>query len=188
MSLLPRFKNLLYICALLTIDEFVIMRYFLLMILALLTLPSMAQSNRIYIEDFELGPDSTVTVPVMLANEEPTRGIQFNMTLPQGLTLKNAKKTDYSKEYDMTLTCRFNAAEGCYMVFVYPMTAVCYDPGTTAVISMKFTAEGDFKGGNINLWKCRGSTMDNHSFVIDDATTIVTVPAVPFTQGLVGEP
>lgn len=136
-----------------------------------------AQNNRIYIEDFEIDPDSTVTVPVMLANETPTRGIQFNMSLPEGLILKKTRITDYSSDYAMTLTCRYSNNEGCYMVFIYPSAAICYDPDTAAVMTVTFAAQPDFKGGTINLWNCWGSSIDNKSFVIGDASAVVSVPA-----------
>lgn len=152
------------------------MRYYLLMIMALMVLPAMAQANRIYIEDFEIDPDSTVTVPVMLANEDPTRGIQFNMSLPQGLILKKTRITEYSSEYSMSLTCRYSERENYYLICLYPSAPICYDPDTAAVMTVTFAAEPDFKGGTISLWKCRGSTINNKSFVIDDATTNVTVP------------
>lgn len=153
------------------------MRNFVTTILAVcVALCAMAGTNRIYIEDFEIDPDSTVTVPVMLANEDPTRGVQFNMTLPPGLILKSSKVTDYSSEYTMSLTCRYSEADGHYLLFLYPMGPICYDPDTAAVLTVTFAAQPDFKGGTISLWKCRGSTIDNHSFVIGDATTIVTVP------------
>ena len=64
------------------------MRYHLLMLAALmLAMTGMAQNNRVYIEDFEIEPGSLITVPVLLANESPTRGFQFNLSLPQGLTI-----------------------------------------------------------------------------------------------------
>ena len=53
----------------------------------LVALDAVSQSNRIYVEPFEICPDSIVAVPVMLANESPTRGLEFNMTLPEGLVV-----------------------------------------------------------------------------------------------------
>lgn len=141
-----------------------------------MALCAMAQNNRVYIEDFEIDPDSTVTVPVMLANERPTRGMQFNLTLPPGLILKSSKVTDYSSEYLMTSTCRYSEKGGYYMVFIFPMAAVCYDPDTAAVMTITFAAQPDFKGGTISLWNCTGSTIDNHPFPIEGASTVVTVP------------
>ena len=68
-------------------------------ILALMmALGALAQRNVVYIEDFEICPDSTVTLPVMMANSDPTRGIQFNMSLPLGLNLIEKELTEYSLE------------------------------------------------------------------------------------------
>lgn len=154
------------------------MRYFATALLAVcMALFTMAQNNRIYIEDFEISPDSTVTVPVILANEDPTRGVQFNISLPSGLIYKKSHVTEYSEEYGMSLTCRYSNRDGCYTVFLYPMAQICYDPDTAAVMTITFAAQSDFKGGTISIWKCRGSTINNKPFVIPDASTNVTIPA-----------
>ena len=58
------------------------MRHFVTTLLAVcVAVCAMAQANRVYIEDFEICPDSVVTVPVMLANVDETRGVQFPGTL-----------------------------------------------------------------------------------------------------------
>ena len=64
------------------------MKHILLTLLAVMaTLTVAAQSNRFYIEDFELDRDSVISVPVMLANETAMRGFQFDMSLPEGMAL-----------------------------------------------------------------------------------------------------
>ena len=82
----------------------------MVMMAALLSLAAVAQQrNRIYIENFEIYPDSSLTVPVMLANMDSTRGIQFNITLPFGLKISECNLTPYAKEYDMHLFENNNA-------------------------------------------------------------------------------
>ena len=89
----------------------------------LATLTAAAQGNRIYIEDFEIDRDSTKTVQVMLANVDPTRGIQFNLTLPAGLMFEDYEETAYSRRYTMSLTSRFVPEYNGYLIFLYTSKA-----------------------------------------------------------------
>jgi len=161
------------------------MRHYLLTIMALLAaMCAMAQSNRIYIEDFEIDPDSTRVVPVMLANTDPTRGLQFSMTLPAGLRLMDYKATAYARDYEMNLTMNYNANDSSYLMFMYPSAPICFPPDTRAVVNVTLEAAPNFKGGEIAIWKCRGSTIDNMTIYLDGDTTLVTVPA----SSLIGIP
>lgn len=153
------------------------MKHILLTLLAVMaTLTVAAQSNRFYIEDFELDRDSVISVPVMLANETAMRGFQFDISLPEGMELDESSLTKYSKGFDMHLVCRSLPAGG-YIVFVFPKSATCYSPATAAVLTLTFSAGPDFKGGDVILRECKGSTMENKSFTINGGTTHVTVPA-----------
>ena len=97
-------------------------RLMTLVVLAVfLALAVSAQGNRIYIEPFEIEPGESRTVPVMLSNVDPSRGVQFNVTLPEGLELKASELTPYSQGMKMILSCEFSPKNGCYTVFIYPM-------------------------------------------------------------------
>ena len=160
------------------------MRHFLLtimMVLAALTVS--AQSNRIVIEDFVVDRDSVVTVPVVLANETPMRGLQFKMALPEGLKIESSHLTKYSEKYDMNLVCR-QTDDGFYAAFIYPLGRVCYPADSVAIMMLDFAASPDFKGGDIILSSAKGSTIDNKSITIDGDTTTVTVSA----SSLIGIP
>ena len=57
------------------------MRKLMLTVLAMMmAMGVMAQHNVMYISDFEIAPGSQIDVPLMLANSDPTRGVQFNDT------------------------------------------------------------------------------------------------------------
>ena len=152
-------------------------------LLVLLALPCVAQSNRIYMDDFEIMPDSTVVMPVILANESPSRGLQFDVTLPEGLTKTQHVLTDHSREYDMNLSCQ-RIGENKYQVMIYPSSRICYPVDTTAVMTFTFKAKPDFKGGDILFINCMGSTIDNKVFPVQGDTIHVTVPA----SSLIGIP
>ena len=118
----------------------------------------------------------------MLANMDSTRGIQFNITLPSGLRISECELTAYAKEYDMHIFENNNG--GVLTIGMYPFSRVCFPPDTMAVMTINFEAMTDFKGGEIFLWKCRGSTMENTTIFIGDDTTTVTVPS----SSLIGIP
>lgn len=162
------------------------MKHFLMTILlALLAVSAVAQSqSRVFIEDFELSPDSSIVVPVILANVERTRGVQFYITLPEGLMMEDFQLTKYSLDYRMTLSCPYSQKNGCYMVFIYPSTGSMFPPDTVAVMTFEFKASPTFEGGIMPIWKCRGSTVNNSTIIYQNDTTLVTVP----TSSLIGIP
>ena len=156
----------------------------MILLTLLVSASGLAQSGHIYIENFEIMPDSTVTVPVILANTDSTRGIQFNLTLPEGLTIADYTTTPYSNSFNMSVSCRSYDFKDYFLVMMYPMRPVCIPPSTEEVILFSFTAAPNFKGGDLLVWKCRGSTIDNHMIRMDGDTTAVSVPA----SSLIGVP
>lgn len=146
-------------------------------ILALMmALTALAQRNVVYIEDFEISPDSTLTLPVMMTNTDPTRGIQFNMTLPLGLNLIDHVLTDYSKnKYRMVMFSSMR--NGVWTLGMYPQASICFPPATAAIMMVTFKADPGFSGGELIMWRQLGSTIDSQSLVFSDDTTMVTVPA-----------
>lgn len=148
---------------------------FLTIMALMLALTAMAKRNVVYIEDFEISPDSTLTVPVMMANTDPTRGIQFNMSLPLGLNLVGKELTDYSME-DYFMVMFSNLKNGIWTLGMYPQGTICFPPATAAIMTVTFKADPEFRGGEIILWRQLGSTIDNKSLVFEDDTTIVTIP------------
>lgn len=158
------------------------MRRYLIILMAALAFNAMAQNNRIYIEDFEIIPDSSVLAPVILANQDTTCGFQFNMTLPDGLEVEKVSMTDRIRDLGMKL--EYHERNGSSVVMIYSMQLAYCVPDTIEVLTIKFKADADFKGGEVSLWKCRGARTDNTGLILSDATTRVSVPE----RSLVGVP
>ena len=158
------------------------MRRYLIILMAALAFNAVAQNNRIYIEDFEIIPDSSVLVPVILANQDTTCGFQFNMTLPDGLEVEKVSMTDRIRDLGMKL--EYHERNGSSVVMIYSMQLAYCVPDTIEVLTIKFKADADFKGGEVLLWKCRGARTDNTGLILSDATTRVSVPE----RSLVGVP
>lgn len=146
------------------------------LLLMLLAMSAASQHNGIFIENFEIEPGSSMTVPVLLCGSEATRGLQFNMTLPLGMTMQTYELDEtVSEQYKLRSYERCNA--GVWTIGLYPFGRMCLPTDTTLVI-MRMTLEAapDFAGGEIYFWKQIGAHMDNSKIVFSDDTTAVAVP------------
>ena len=138
---------------------------------------ALGQQNRIYIEDFEIAPEATLTVPVMLSNVDETRGIQFNLTVPQGLKIVSRELSDYAAQERFNMNFSVNKVnDSTWTMIIYPSGRICFPPDEQAMVLVGFKAKAEFKGGDLLLWKCRGSTIDNVTIYINDDTAHVSVP------------
>ena len=151
------------------------MRHIIITLLAALaTTAALAQSNgRIYIENFVIAPDSTVTVQVMLENVETTHGCQFKMALPDGLTLEETELTKYSRKLKMSQAN--NLKNGQWIVAVYSMNNTSFPPDNAAILTMTLTAQPAFEGGIITITKSMGSSEELTTIYYDDNSTTVTL-------------
>ena len=147
---------------------------FLAIMAVIVAMAAMAQRNVVYIEDFEIEPGNSITVPLMMANCDSTRGIQVNLTLPEGLRLIDRELTQYSREYDMEPFGNYK--NGVWTIGMIPSHKVCFPPADTAIMELTFNALPEFNGGEIIVWRQRGATMNNKTIFFDDDTTTVTVP------------
>lgn len=133
-----------------------------------------AQNSRIYLDDFEVAPGSTVTVPVLLANQDTTRGVQFSVSLPQGLKCVELNLSEYAerKKFISNYTVKGNTCK----VMIFQVGTASFTPGNNVIAMITLEADDAFKGGDVTVNKCRGSTMDNKSLLLDGGTAVVTVP------------
>ncbi|MBR7012037.1 MAG: hypothetical protein IKI10_04015 [Muribaculaceae bacterium] len=146
------------------------------LLLMLLAMSAAAQHNGIYIENFEIEPGSTIVVPAIFYGSEASRGLQFNMTLPLGMTMQSYElDEEVADKYKMRSYERCNA--GVWTIGIYPYGRICL-PADTAIVVMRMTLEAapDFAGGDIYFWKQRGAHMDSATIVFGDDTTTVAVP------------
>lgn len=150
------------------------MRHLIITLLVtFITVTALAQTGGcIYIEDFEIAPDSTIAVPVMLTNAEATQGLQFNMYLPDGLILEEIELTKYSRRLKMNVVD--NRKDDRWIVAVYSMSQTTFPPDTAAVLTLTLTASPDFQGGDITIKKSQGSSLDFSTIYYDDSSTTVT--------------
>ena len=109
-----------------------------------------------------------------MANRDSTRGIQVNITLPEGLRLLDRSLTQYSRDFGMEPFGNYK--NGVWTIGMIPSVAICFPPADTAIMELKFNALPEFTGGEIILWRQRGATIKNKTIFFEDDTTLVTVP------------
>jgi len=143
-----------------------------IMMAAMLTLAATAQINEMYIEDFTIDPGTVIEVPVMLHCQTPSRGMQFDLTLCEGLTLQDIELTQESLDKGMNLFTRRGGNK--VTIGTYPSNRVCYDTVPTPVVILYLEAAETFTGGTITMTRVRGATLDNASIKMNDTTTTVT--------------
>lgn len=142
------------------------------------TLCAVAQGNRICVGDVEVARGATVTVPVVLANQDTTRGVQFKVMLPQGLRCEEWNLAPRTQRLGFILNNVLK--NGAHSVMIYQVGRGAIPPGDEAIAIMTLKADDTFNGGEITVMKCRGSTMDNKSMEMDGSTSTVTVPTGNF--------
>ena len=149
-------------------------RYLAICLAVCAALFAAAQNSRVYMDDFEVAPGSSVTVPIILANQDTTRGVQFSVSLPQGLQCAELNLSQFAERKKFLLN--YNVKGNTCKVMVFQVGIANFTPGEITVADITLEADDSFKGGNITFKKCRGSTMDNKSILMDGSTAVVTVP------------
>ncbi|MBR5684632.1 MAG: hypothetical protein IKX18_00580 [Muribaculaceae bacterium] len=153
-----------------------------MILVALMAVGVQAQGNRLLMEDFVIEPDSTIVMPLIFANIDSMRGIQFNISPPLGLSIDRIKASRNSKKLGMTVSSY--EQNGISTVMVYQMGLGAFPPDSIPVANVVFVADSGFRGGEIEIWKSLGATLSHASIAIDGDTVIVTVPQAK----LIGNP
>lgn len=150
-------------------------QYFMTLVALLLAVTAMAQHNGVFIDSFEIAPGTSVTVPVKFHVIEPTRGLQFCVSLPPRLRMvRHDLDEETADQYSLHPFGSRN--DSVWTLGMYPFGRVCL-PADTVMTVMQVTlkASPDFQGGDIRLWRQRGSRLDNSSIQLSDDTTAVRV-------------
>lgn len=147
---------------------------------------AVAQTNRVYIDDFEIAPGSTLEIPVMLANQDTTRGVQFRVTLPKGLKCLEVNLSEHVERKGFVLNNTIK--DDSYRMMIYHVGKASFPAGEKAVVEMTLQADETFGGGEISVWKCRGATMTNQTIYMDDDTATVSVPMAVQSGSFLGTP
>lgn len=158
-------------------------RAFLLTIMVMVALYG-AASDRFYIEDFSFATIDTTTVNLVLDNETPFTAFQFDIYMPDGLTIVpgSVALTDRVAS-DHTLTVN-EIAEGVYRLMSYSLGINTFAGNSGALVTLDVAATNDFVGtATITLRKVLFTAATGVEVPLGDEFCTVTVTS----EGLIGD-
>ena len=141
-----------------------------------------AAADRFYIEDFTIDPGETQTVSIMLDNEAAYTAFQFNIYMPDGLTVEQ-EDGDYifdltdRKARDHNISSQLQE-DGSIRVMSYSLRINAYSGNSGALVTFSVTARNDFAGpATIWLSHILFTTTAGVEVVFTDEPCTVTVPS-----------
>ena len=107
-------------------------------------------TDRLYIQDFTMGPGETRTVEILLDNETAYTAFQFDLYLPTGLTVEQ-EDGDYIFDLTPRKARDHNIASqpqssGAIRVISYSPHINAYSGNSGALVTFSVTASADFEG------------------------------------------
>ncbi|MDE6272813.1 MAG: Ig-like domain-containing protein, partial [Muribaculaceae bacterium] len=149
--------------------------------------PIIAGNNILSISNNSVSPGSTVEIPVNLSNSDICKGLQFDIELPDGLSLIEAKNTDRTASCMITS----NVKRGQEKVIIVAM-GDSFSGSDGAVCKLILQASSSFKGGNIQLADGRLSDGSDQSILLASASAYISCAgemtvAIPDFEIVAGE-
>lgn len=132
-------------------------RFSALMILfALCGITAMAGNNKLWIEDFEISPNETKTIEILLDNEDPISSLQFDVQFPEGITYVDGQEIEKvttritRSSHSITAHPQINdVLRFVVLSNAANMAASAIKGSTGAIFKIQVKASKTFKGGDI---------------------------------------
>ena len=108
--------------------------------------------EELYISDFGIVPDDSAIVPVILTTDSHYYGCQFNLDLPEGLSIapNGVSVSESLNASDYTLS-RAQKSDNLYIILLYSNNHTSFPTGSTDLINITFQATQNFNGGILNI-------------------------------------
>ncbi|MBR5639476.1 MAG: dockerin type I repeat-containing protein [Muribaculaceae bacterium] len=135
--------------------------------------------NEFYMNDFEIAPGTTMTVPIVLDNyASAIAGFQFDMYLPEGITTTSSSFTLSDRKCEThQLVANKNGDHWSVVAFGFPTTDFSGDSGD--IMYIDFTASKSFvDSALIEFRNVMLSTSDAHESPVEDFDVTVTANGV----------
>ena len=144
--------------------------------------PDPSQLNTLAISDAEVCKGGTIVLPVNMSNIESIKGIQFDLTLPNGVTVA----TDAYDELAVSLTSRAHSSHsvsarqlsnGDYRIVVTSMGAKTFSDTEGNIMNITLNVAGNVEMGeyDIKVSSIALNTADNVTISPADVTATLTV-------------
>lgn len=127
-----------------------------------------AQSNTLSVPSVTSTPGKTISLPVNLDNTEEVVAVQFNLTLPDGLSLQCASASLTERGDGLSVTMR-EVAENKYMAMVYSTTNKVIRGRTGTLITVPLTVASNLSEGSTH-----NLTLSDVIIGVSDGRNVVT--------------
>lgn len=156
-------------------------------------------SDKMYCSDIHIAPGGTATLPVNLDNNGKYCSFQFDIILPDGITVANSVGKNGKVKYEASIvtdrctdhTLASNLLKGNrYRVVVFSLTNTDLEGTSGPVVNITLQADDTLKEGKLNL-KMEGvvlATADEKEYYPADSESTVTVSTDTGINGITVDP
>ena len=118
------------------------------LVLSLLVVLSVTATDKLYIENFNIGAGETKTISVMLTNSSQFAGFQFDVQLPSGLTVTGCSKSSRASKHTISTN---TLSDGTYRVWISSSASRLISGTSGALVALTVKAGNSFSGTK-KLW------------------------------------
>ena len=112
-------------------------------------IPAPAPSVRLFVEETSLRTGSQAVVPVLFENEEAYGGLQFELTLPAGITLNKVTKTERLSD-DFVLQ-KSQSGDNTYQILLYNSNRLSFTGNDGALFTMTVDVNDNMAVGDYTM-------------------------------------
>jgi hypothetical protein len=94
--------------------------------------------NYLIVEDKQIFPDSSDTIEISLVNDDIVKGLQFDFSLPEGISL-NANDISATSRLNGFILSAQEVSTNTFRVLVFSFSGATIDTGTGAIITLPIT-------------------------------------------------
>ena len=102
--------------------------------------------NYLIVEDKQIFPDSSDTIEISLVNDDIVKGLQFDFSLPEGISL-NANDISATSRLNGFILSAQEVSTNTFRVLVFSLSGASIDTGTGAIITLPITVGSGITDG-----------------------------------------
>ena len=136
---------------------------------------SMEEPNRLFAQDITARMGAQASIPVVLVNEKEFGGLQFFLTLPEGVTLSGVEKTErLDNSFQMTYE---KVGDTTYQVVLFSMSRKSFLGNDGELLSLRVNLNDEMEEGEyeILLSEVVASDFDLNESALPDSRSKLTV-------------
>ena len=164
--------------------------YFGVLLCTLMMLPAVAMAdNKLSFEPFSIKAGETKTLTIDMVNDKDITLVQFDLRLPEGLSVPTYLNEDEEEELDIRKTTRAHSShmvssnknENVYRIMLASQTNKLFKQNEGAVVTVKIVAASTFKTGTITMEEIELVSPDETAVNPDPVSLEITLPKVTVT-------